>query len=122
MTNDQSKFDLTDPDKISLEFSCIRASQPIGDLFIASIPYKLLMRISYFDVRRVLQTERDVERYLARIMHHTTLFCRSCELTRADVPSGGIGVRTLVMQRPPGSSSAAERGCGRDARSRARRS
>ena len=26
------------------------------------------------------------------IMHHMTLFCRSGELTRADVPSGGIGV------------------------------
>jgi hypothetical protein len=39
---------------------------------------------------------------LTRIMHHTTLFCRSCELTRADVPSGGIGVRTLVMQRVGG--------------------
>ena len=39
---------------------------------------------------------------LARIMHHTTVFCRSCELTRADVPSGGIGVRTLVMQRVGG--------------------
>ena len=29
---------------------------------------------------------------LARIMHHMTLFCTSGELTRAVVPSGGIGV------------------------------
>jgi hypothetical protein len=39
---------------------------------------------------------------LARIMHHTTLFCRSGELTRADGPSGGIGVRQLVVQRVRG--------------------
>jgi len=36
---------------------------------------------------------------LARIMHYAALFCTSGELTRADVPSGEIGVRQLVMQR-----------------------
>jgi Flp pilus assembly protein TadB len=36
---------------------------------------------------------------LARIMHHATHFLRSGELTRADVPSGGIGVRTLGVRR-----------------------
>jgi hypothetical protein len=30
---------------------------------------------------------------LARIMHYAPLFCTSGELTRADIPSGGIGVR-----------------------------
>ena len=40
--------------------------------------------------------------FLTRIMHHTTLFCTSGELTRAAVPSGGIGVRRLVMQRVRG--------------------
>jgi DGQHR domain-containing protein len=49
---------------ISETFPCIRASQPIGDIFIAAIPFKALMRISYFDVRRVLQIDRDVEKYL----------------------------------------------------------
>jgi hypothetical protein len=39
---------------------------------------------------------------LARIMHHAALFCTSGELTRADVPSGGIGVRQLGMQRVRG--------------------
>jgi hypothetical protein len=39
---------------------------------------------------------------LARIMHHAALFCTSGELTRAAVPSGGIGVRQLVMQRVRG--------------------
>ena len=37
-----------------------------------------------------------------RIMHYAALFCTSGELTRADVPSGEIGVRQLVMQRVRG--------------------
>jgi hypothetical protein len=39
---------------------------------------------------------------LARIMHYAALFCTSGELTRAEVPSGEIGVRQLVMQRVRG--------------------
>ena len=53
-----------DSDPISLEFSCLKASQPIGDLYIASVPYDSLIRITHFDVRRVLQEHRDLERYL----------------------------------------------------------
>ena len=53
-----------DPDPFQLEFSCLRVSQPIGDLYLASIPHDRLIEITYFDVRRVLQHERDVERYL----------------------------------------------------------
>ena len=53
-----------DPDHISLEFSCLKASQPIGDLYFACIPHNELVRITHFDVRRVLQEDRDVERYL----------------------------------------------------------
>lgn len=60
----QDSFDLTDTDKIELSFSALRAQQPIGDLFIASVPYKILCNIAFFDVRRVLQEERDIERYL----------------------------------------------------------
>jgi len=41
-------------------------------------------------------------RLLARIMHHAGLFCRSGDLARAAIPSGGIGVRQLVMQRVRG--------------------
>ena len=39
---------------------------------------------------------------LARTMHHAISFLRSGERMRADVPSGGIGVRQLVMQRVRG--------------------
>jgi hypothetical protein len=39
---------------------------------------------------------------LARIMHHAARFCTLGELARPDVPSGGIGVRQLVMQRVRG--------------------
>jgi DGQHR domain-containing protein len=53
-----------DPDPISFNFPCIRARQPIGDIFVGAIPHKQLQRITYFDVRRVLRDERDFERYL----------------------------------------------------------
>jgi len=47
------------------EFSvkAIRLQQPMGEFFIASIPFKRLVDISYFDVRRMLK-EREVEEYL----------------------------------------------------------
>ncbi len=60
----QENLELVDPDPIRHTFTCIRATQPIGDIFIASIPFRILIRISHFDVRRILQQDRDVERYL----------------------------------------------------------
>jgi DGQHR domain-containing protein len=42
----------------------VKATQPVGDLYIASLPYRVLCTIADFDVRRVLQEDRDVERYL----------------------------------------------------------
>jgi DGQHR domain-containing protein len=39
-------------------------SQPIGDIFVASLSAQLIQKISNFDVRRVLRDERDVEKYL----------------------------------------------------------
>lgn len=53
-----------DPDPIEISFSCLKATQPIGDLYLASIPHRDLIRMTYFDVRRVIDKERDVERYL----------------------------------------------------------
>lgn len=53
-----------DPSKIEICFDCIKARQPIGDLFIASIPYDQLIKFTHFDVRRVVSSERDVEKYL----------------------------------------------------------
>src|SRR5690554_4032101 len=55
---------IIDPDPIHLKFKCLRAKQPIGDIFIASMPYKTITKIAFFDVRCVIQEERDVERYL----------------------------------------------------------
>lgn len=55
---------IPDPSCISIDFRCLRARQPIGDIYIASIPYKTIERITFFDVRRVLQESRDFERYL----------------------------------------------------------
>lgn len=42
----------------------MKAVQPVGDLYIASLPYRVLCTIADFDVRRILQEDRDVERYL----------------------------------------------------------
>lgn len=53
-----------DPDKQELSFDCLRARQPVGDLFIASLPFKELIKITYFDVRRVLNTDREFEEFL----------------------------------------------------------
>jgi DGQHR domain-containing protein len=53
-----------DPSLIDFEFACIRALQPIGEIYVGSIPYKRLASITHFDVRRVLRDERDFERYL----------------------------------------------------------
>lgn len=54
----------TDPDPIRLEFNCLRAAQPVGDIFVACVPHDKLIQITHFDVRRVLEKERGVERYL----------------------------------------------------------
>lgn len=53
-----------DPDPFHLEFQCLKVTQPIGDLYLASVPYNRLIEITHFDVRRILQRDRDVERYL----------------------------------------------------------
>ena len=39
-------------------------SGPIGDIYLAALDFKLLQKITYFDVRRVLRDERDIEAYL----------------------------------------------------------
>lgn len=53
-----------DQDTITKQVSALRIQQPIGDIFLASIDYQLLQKITYFDVRRVLRDQRDVEAYL----------------------------------------------------------
>ena len=59
-----SDEDPIDPDCQSLSFQCLCARQPVGDIYIAVVPFRDLVRITYFDVRRRLQQERDFERYL----------------------------------------------------------
>jgi hypothetical protein len=46
--------------------------------------------------------ERETLSSLTWIMHYAALFWMSGELTRADIPSGEIGARQLVMQRVRG--------------------
>ncbi len=45
-------------------FHAVRVKQPIGDIYLGSISFDLIQRITYFDVRRILREKRDVERYL----------------------------------------------------------
>lgn len=51
-------------DERSVTFSCLKIRQPIGEFFIAVIRSDILCDIAKFYVRRVLQDERDIERYL----------------------------------------------------------
>ena len=51
-------------DPRSISFSCMRVRQPVGEFFIASIPYRELCAITHFDVRRIMRDGRDVEKYL----------------------------------------------------------
>ncbi|WP_082516954.1 DGQHR domain-containing protein [Acidovorax sp. Leaf78] len=48
----------------TLRLSVLKVSQPIGDYYIASIRAQDLVEMSYSDVRRMVQSERDIERYL----------------------------------------------------------
>jgi DGQHR domain-containing protein len=45
-------------------YNCLKVSQPLGDFYIVSMPAADIVRITYFDVRRVMREQRDVERYL----------------------------------------------------------
>ncbi|MBI3503661.1 MAG: DGQHR domain-containing protein [Proteobacteria bacterium] len=53
-----------DPDPFEARIPALRISQPIGDIYLAGIDHKLLQKITYFDVRRVLRDQRDIEAYL----------------------------------------------------------
>ncbi|WP_081035930.1 DGQHR domain-containing protein [Rhodobacter capsulatus] len=61
---EQGKLDLRDPDPITLRFPAIIAKQPIGDIYVASIDAESIQKITFFDVRRRIQDQRDIERYL----------------------------------------------------------
>lgn len=45
-------------------FNAVRVRQPIGDIIVGSIDVELIQKITFFDVRRVMKEERDIERYL----------------------------------------------------------
>ena len=48
----------------SFSIPCLKVTQPIGDFYIASIDSALLCEITYFDVRRIMDEEREFESYL----------------------------------------------------------
>lgn len=47
-----------------LHLKVLKVSQPIGEFFVASIPARVLVEISYADVRRLVDAQRDIEKYL----------------------------------------------------------
>ena len=53
-----------DRDIIVKKFRAFKARQPIGDLYLAVVDSKLVQQMTFFDVRRRLQKEGDVEKYL----------------------------------------------------------
>jgi len=53
-----------DPDTVTERFPAIRIRQPIGEIYVAKMTSLQIQRITYFDVRRRIQEERDIERYL----------------------------------------------------------
>lgn len=55
---------IPDPDKIEIRLPALVAKQPIGDLYVSTVDSSTIERVTYFDVRRVIQQERDIERYL----------------------------------------------------------
>lgn len=53
-----------DPDPKDIVVAALKVRQPIGDIYLCSIDSKTLQKITFFDVRRVLEEDRDVEAYL----------------------------------------------------------
>jgi DGQHR domain-containing protein len=53
-----------DDDPIAKRVPALRIKQPIGEIYLAALDHQLLQKITYFDVRRVMRDERDVEAYL----------------------------------------------------------
>ncbi|TFW18860.1 DGQHR domain-containing protein [Duganella callida] len=50
--------------KFEESFPCLKLRQPIGDFYIATIDAKTLCQITYADVRRMEQEDREFEQYL----------------------------------------------------------
>lgn len=53
-----------DQDNIQYELDCIKIRQPIGDIYVATMPSNIITKITFFDVRRIEKEARDVETYL----------------------------------------------------------
>jgi DGQHR domain-containing protein len=61
---DPADVPLADPDTVVVCCPALRVRQPIGEIYIAKMTCSQVQRITYFDVRRRIQAERDIERYL----------------------------------------------------------
>jgi hypothetical protein len=89
-----------------VKFLLRRVAQPFVLVVLAYVFPKMAIFYAIcglYDVSRNRVNVTTLRRYfLAWIMHYAALFCMSGELTHADVPSGEIGTRQLVMQRVRG--------------------
>ena len=55
---------MTREDHKEISFPCLHTKQPVGDFFVGVMPASMLCDIADFDVRRVIQEQRDIEKYL----------------------------------------------------------
>jgi DGQHR domain-containing protein len=53
-----------DPSPIDIRIPALRLRQPLGDLYLGAVKHDVLARMTFFDVRRVIEQERDFEKYL----------------------------------------------------------
>jgi DGQHR domain-containing protein len=51
-------------DQSAIAFKAIQVVQPIGTFYMASLPARELVGITYSDIRRLAEEDREVERYL----------------------------------------------------------
>ncbi len=56
--------DLPNEDHREISIPCVEVRQPIGVFFVGVISNKALQDISFFDVRRIINDERELETYL----------------------------------------------------------
>lgn len=56
--------DLPRESDLSISFSCLPIEQPVGKLYVGAMPWQVLKKITFFDVRELIKGERPLEEYL----------------------------------------------------------
>jgi DGQHR domain-containing protein len=56
--------DLPLEDAKTVSFPCLHFSQPVGDLYLGTVPWEKLRQITFFDVRHLIKGESPLNEYL----------------------------------------------------------